>query len=72
MVTTDFGGKETANSVAVQSDGKIVVAGASDGNFALARYQPDGSLDPGGLKNQVQHPDSVRCCDGKFLCTIES
>jgi hypothetical protein len=26
----------------------------------------------GGLKNQVQHPDSVRCCDGKFLCTIES
>ena len=30
----------------VQSDGKIVVAGTSNNNFALVRYNPDGSLDP--------------------------
>ena len=51
--TTDFGGREGARGVAVQADGKIVVAGTSsigpggthNGNFALARYNPNGSLD---------------------------
>ncbi len=36
------------NSIAIQPDGKIVAAGFTDGNgrqFALARYQADGSLD---------------------------
>src|SRR6266536_2826635 len=50
-VTTDFGGGGNAEgrSVAVQTDGKIVVAGyATAGNtekFALARYNADGTLD---------------------------
>ena len=44
--TTDFGGADAATAVAVQGDGKIVVAGSSDGNFALARYGADGALDP--------------------------
>ena len=45
-LTTDFaGGEDSAASVAVQGDGKIVVAGTSDGDFALARYNSDGSLD---------------------------
>jgi uncharacterized delta-60 repeat protein len=35
----------TAFSAAVQADGKIVVGGDSVGTFALARYNPDGSLD---------------------------
>lgn len=60
-VTTDFAEAfYGANSVAIQVDGKIVVAGfastfASNGNgdVAVARYNPDGSLDssfgPGGL-----------------------
>jgi hypothetical protein len=26
----------------------------------------------GALKNQVQHPDRVWCCDGKTLRTIEA
>ena len=36
-----------ARSVALQGDGKIVVAGDNGGgyNFAVARYNPDGSLD---------------------------
>jgi uncharacterized delta-60 repeat protein len=47
-VTTDFGGFDSAFGVALQADGKIVAAGqgASSGDFALARYNPDGSLDP--------------------------
>ncbi|MCY4440164.1 MAG: Ig-like domain-containing protein, partial [Deltaproteobacteria bacterium] len=49
-VTTDFAGNDDeANAVAIQSDGKIVAAGfandGSDDNFALARYNADGSLD---------------------------
>ncbi len=53
LVVTDRGGLEAGGSVAVQSDGKIVVGGfAQDvtemeaGDSALARYLPDGSLDP--------------------------
>ena len=46
---TDFGGSAGAMAVAVQPDGKIVVAGyAYQGGafqFALARYNTDGSLD---------------------------
>jgi len=33
-------------AVALQPDGKIVVGGSSDGDFALARYRSDGALDP--------------------------
>jgi len=48
-VTTDFGGNDDAFAIALQPDGKIVAAGASGqagvGEFALARYNTDGSLD---------------------------
>src|SRR5215813_6524730 len=48
-VTTDFGGNDDAFALALQPDGKIVAAGASGqagvGEFALARYNTDGSLD---------------------------
>ena len=49
-VSTDFGSADEARAVAIQSDGKIVVAGyALDSNtgndFAAARYNTDGSLD---------------------------
>ncbi len=46
-VTTDFGGSDDGFAVAVQADGKIVAAGTSDSDFALARYNSDGSLDAG-------------------------
>ena len=36
---------EVANSVAIQSDGKIVVAGYSGNDFAMVRYNTNGSLD---------------------------
>ena len=50
-VTTDIGTNsgDTALTVVLQSDGKIVAAGYSDvggsGDFALVRYNVDGSLD---------------------------
>lgn len=53
-VTTPFGEFSRANAVALQTDGKIVVAGHSasgdfssgfDYDFAVARYNADGSLD---------------------------
>ncbi len=44
-VTTDFGGQDFGYSVSLQADGKILVAGESTGNFALARYNADGSFD---------------------------
>ena len=52
--TTDFGTPEVgvaddAHAVAIESGGKIVVAGSTGtltaSNFALARYNPNGSLD---------------------------
>jgi uncharacterized delta-60 repeat protein len=51
-VLTDFSGtgsNDYARAVVVQNDGKIVAAGYSDASgsfdFALARYNPDGTLD---------------------------
>jgi uncharacterized delta-60 repeat protein len=45
---TDLGGSDAAEAVVLQDDGKIVVAGAygGSGRFALARYNPNGALDP--------------------------
>jgi len=48
FVTTDFNnGNDWMGKIAVQKDGKIVAIGESysPGKFALARYNPDGSLD---------------------------
>ena len=58
VVLTDFGKSyDWAYALALQPDGKILVAGVSDASgskdFALARFNPDGALDPtfgeGGL-----------------------
>jgi len=40
-----FGGDELANAIAIQQDGKIVVAGEGDNHFALARINSNGTLD---------------------------
>ena len=48
-VTTDIGSStnDSANSVAIQSDGAIVVAGTSANDFAIVRYTSAGALDTG-------------------------
>jgi len=48
--TTGFAGDDQASAVAIQSDGKVVVAGTANAggtgaDFALVRYNADGSLD---------------------------
>jgi uncharacterized delta-60 repeat protein len=52
-VTNDFvGGHDQARALVVQADGRLVTAGlastgeATDLDFALARHNPDGTLDP--------------------------
>lgn len=48
MVTTDFhpGIRDFGRALALQPDGKFVLAGGSDdAEYLLARYNPDGSLD---------------------------
>jgi uncharacterized delta-60 repeat protein len=44
-VLINFGGAGSASGVAIQPDGRIVVVGSSNGNFAVARLNADGSLD---------------------------
>jgi uncharacterized delta-60 repeat protein len=52
QVTVDFAGRdEGCNALALQADGKIVAVGTSvetqpNGDFAIARLNADGSLDP--------------------------
>jgi uncharacterized delta-60 repeat protein len=58
MLFTDFGSDDGATAVAIQPNGRIVVAGITDSggaaNFALARYlangAPDNSFDGDGLR----------------------
>src|SRR5262245_693658 len=49
VLATNLGGIDTAAGVAIQSDGKIVVVGTTASGvldeFAVVRYNPDGSLD---------------------------
>jgi uncharacterized delta-60 repeat protein len=52
-LTTDFGFSSYATGVAIQPDGKIVAVGSArtapafaGGEFAAARYLPNGALDP--------------------------
>lgn len=84
-VTTDFSGRnDSTDAVAIQSDGKIVVAGNAfiesevSIEFALARYNTDGSLDPsfgsaGRVHTEIGNVamifDMVIQPDGKIVVT---
>jgi len=45
VVSTNFGDTDIAHAVALQAGGEIVVVGESAGNFVIARYNSNGSLD---------------------------
>lgn len=71
-------GSEIAFALAIQTDGKIVVAGDAHGAFGLVRYNADGSLDTGfGVGGKVvteiisgvpaQARDVVIQSDGKIV-----
>ena len=47
-ISTNFSDRANVNSIAVQSDGKVIAAGYATGltvDFALVRYNTDGSVD---------------------------
>jgi uncharacterized delta-60 repeat protein len=45
-VTTDFNqGDDFINAFDLQQDGKMIAAGVASNDFALARYNPDGTID---------------------------
>jgi uncharacterized delta-60 repeat protein len=81
-VTTPVGTSGEAFAVALQPDGKIVVAGRADAPttpvFALARYNADGSLDSsfgsGGtvLANPGEASDLAVQPDGKIIVAGDS
>ncbi len=47
MRTDDLGSLDWAYDAAIQSDGKIVVAGWGNGDYVVARYNTDGTPDAG-------------------------
>ncbi len=79
-VITDFNGlADRAYAAALQQDGRIVVAGSVEvfsqfpelRNFALARYNPDGSLDTGFGSGGKVTTDFFGSTDEAFGVTIQ-
>ena len=72
-VTTDFPSpNDRAFAVAVQPDGKIVAAGLRSADFALARYNGNGSLDATfGTSGKVT-TDFAGSSDAAFSLTVQT
>ena len=78
--TTDFSADESAHGVAIQPDGKIVVAGTRSGSngrdFAVARYLPDGTpdttLDADGKRRVDLFPDESSEDEGAGVVLLPS
>jgi len=69
---TDFDGdSDDGSGVAVQADGKIVVAGSSGGDFALARYNTDGALDTSFSGDGKQTTDFAARDDGGAAVALQ-
>jgi uncharacterized delta-60 repeat protein len=80
-VTTDFDGLfDEGAALAVQDDGRILAAGSSTGRASVARYLPDGSLDPSfdhdgrvliDLADEVRARDLAIQSNGKILVALD-
>jgi len=70
IVTTDFGDADSIQSIALTGDGHIVAVGntgtGSFVNWAVARYNPDGSIDPTFSPGSPDGPDAPDG-DGKLI-----
>ncbi|AVH73051.1 NHL repeat-containing protein [Nostoc sp. 'Lobaria pulmonaria (5183) cyanobiont'] len=74
-VITNIGGSDTAYAVAIQADGKIVVVGEtynSNGDFAVARYNPNGSLDSSFGNSGKAIADFANQTDRAYSVAIQS
>src|SRR5439155_1445039 len=80
MVITDIGSSSNfANEVAIQGDGKIVVAGnafvnsfAGTSDIAVLRYNTDGSLDTGFGNPNGYVTTNVSAFDNGFAVAVQS
>ncbi|MEO5952215.1 MAG: S-layer homology domain-containing protein [Chloroflexia bacterium] len=77
LSTNFFGGNDEVRSVAIQSNGKIVAAGNAQvsGNnydFAVARYNPSGTLDAGFSTDGKATIDYFGGDDGAYGMAIQS
>lgn len=79
FVETDFGNRDYATAIAIQSDGKIVVGGYSfnestnKGDFALARYNTDGTWDNSfGTNGQVTTDIASNSNDNLYALAIDN
>lgn len=68
----DFGSTDSAEAAAIQSDGKIVVAGTSGNDFALARLNTDGSLDTSFGNNGKVITDLGSAFEAAYALAIQS
>lgn len=70
QLVTDIGGiNDTSYGAALQSDGKLVIAGSSNGNFAAVRYSSIGVLDQtfGNLPTYVLNANNTTVDEGKIV-----
>jgi uncharacterized delta-60 repeat protein len=67
LKTTNFGGFDYADGVAIQADEKIVVGGSAALDFAVARYNAHGTLDPSFSGDGKQTTDLGGYDDGGSL-----
>src|SRR5262245_24661714 len=79
LVTTNFGGTslDAAQGVAIQADGKIVVTGSSNSaspqdDFAVVRYNADGSLDTGFGTGGKVTTDFAGSIDDAFAVALQA
>jgi uncharacterized delta-60 repeat protein len=71
-VTTDLGGSDLPSAVAIDALGRAVAAGTSSGDFALARYNVDGSPDAGfGVAGIVKTDVSSGSQDNAFAVVVD-
>lgn len=82
-ITADFAAVDIAYDLAIQADGKVVVVGGAQTDFALARFDSNGALDPtfgGGTGKVVTDLADTHDCayavaiqtDGKIVIAGET
>ncbi len=80
-VITDFGNNDYGQSVTVQANGKILIAGSTLDKLALVRYNTDGSIDPSlgidgklltDISPSASNPEVIVQADDKILITLTS
>jgi uncharacterized delta-60 repeat protein len=71
-VTTRFpGARNVVGGMIIQPNGKIIVVGTVDGQFALARYRTDGGLDASFGRNGKVRTDLTASGDGASAVALQ-